>query len=346
MPEHNNFALNQLIRCMKKLFTFFFLLFAFVVSAQQLTPAELKQFKLRQDSLKKFAYAIVNGKDAAVRFRSDSNFTKILVRALVQDNSFYFPFDSLKTISKLYSPDSVFRIFTWQVVKDDDYCRQRGFIQMRKQAGNQKFIPLRDASEFIENDTDTIANHLWWIGAVYYRIIEKEHLGKKYYTMLGYDENNIRSTKKWIDVMWFDEKAVPVFGLPAAFSFAKDTVRRADVNRFLLEYKKDARARVQYDEEMEMILFDHLISESNEPNKRYTLIPDGDYEGFKWTNGQWLHIDKVFDFKLKDGEAPIPEAIDFKHKEKMGEGVEPAPTTPAPQKKPAAKPPVKKKSGG
>ncbi len=328
---------------MKKMLTLFCLLIVFVAGAQQLSPVELKQFKLKQDSLKKFAFDIVNGKDAAVRFRSDSNFTRILVRALIQDKSFNFPFDSLKTISKLYSPDSSFRIFTWQVVKDDDYCRQRGFIQMRKPNGTQKFIPLRDASEFTEADADTIANHQWWIGAVYYRIIENEYLGKKYYTLLGYDENNIRSTKKLIDVLWFDEKGVPMFGLPSAFSFAKDSVPKPGMARYLMEYKKDGRARVQYDEEMNMIIFDHLISETNEPGKVYTLIPDGDYEGFQWTNGQWLHIDKVFDFKLKDGEAPIPEAIDFKQKTRIGDGVEPAPKT---DKKPVAKPPAKKKPRG
>ncbi len=335
--------MNQLIPVMKNLLTLFFLLIFFTAGAQQLTTAELKQFKLKQDSLKKFAFNIVNGKDAAVRFRSDSNFTRILVRALIQDKSFSFPFDSLKTISKLYSPDSSFRIFTWQVVKDDDYCRQRGFIQMRKPNGTQKFIPLRDVSEFTEADADTIANHQWWIGAVYYRIIENQYLGKKYYTLLGYDENNIRSTKKLIDILWFDDKGVPMFGLPSAFSFVKDSVPKPGMTRYLLEYKKDGRARVQYDEEMNMIIFDHLISETNEPGKVYTLIPDGDYEGFQWTNGQWLHIDKVFDFKLKDGEAPIPEAIDFKQKAKIGDGVEPAPKT---DKKPVAKPPVKKKPGG
>lgn len=303
------------------------------LNAQQLTPVELKQFKIRQDSLKKFGYEIINGKDAAVRFRSDSTFTKILVRAIIQNKSFQFPFDSLTTISKIYSPDSSFRIFTWQVVKDDDYCRQKGFIQLRNPIGNQKFIPLRDYSEFTSADTDTIADNMAWIGAVYYRIILKEYLDKKYYTLLGYDENNTRSTKKWIDILWFNEQGSPTFGLPAAFSYAKDSVAKPDLNRFLLEYKKDARARVQYDEEMDMILFDHLISETNEPNKRYTYIPDGDYEGFQWKNGQWLHIDKVFDFKLKDGEAPVPDGLN-ENKEKIKS--EP--------KKPIV--PVKKKPGG
>jgi hypothetical protein len=323
------------------------LLFAAVgnLHAQQLSPTEVKQFKIKQDSLKKHAFNIINGKDAAVRFRSDSNFTKILVRSLLLKNSFSFPFDSLKTISRLYSPDSLFRIFTWQVVKDDNYCRQRGFIQMKTADGSLKLFPLRDVSEFTERDTDTIANSAGWIGAIYYRIIAKEHRGEKFYTLLGYDENNVRSTKKWIDVMWFDDKGMPTFGMNNAFSFAKDSVPKPSVNRFLLEYKKDARARVQYDEEMDMILYDHLISETNEPNKKYTFIPDGDYEGFQWTNGQWLHIDKVFDFKLKDGEAPVPDAIDFKNKTTVGEETPKEKPKASPAKK-TTKPPVKKKSGG
>ncbi len=330
---------------MKKLLTLFVLFSALALQAQKLTPVELKQFRLKQDSLKQFSYDIVNGKDAAIRFRSDSNFTRILVRSLIMDKSFLFPFDSLTTISKLYSPDSSFRIFTWQVVKDDNYCRQRGFIQMRKPTGNQKFIPLRDVSEFTDNRTDTIANNLGWIGAVYYKIIEKENKGKKYYTLLGYDENNVKTTRKWIDVLSFDEQNQPVFGLPSAFTFAEDTIPKPAVARFLLEYKKDGRARVQYDEEMDMIIYDHLISETNEPNKVYTYIPDGDYEGFQWKNGQWQHIEKVFNFKLKDGEAPVPEAIDFKEREKIGDGVIPVEQQPVQQKKTNPKPPVKKKGG-
>ncbi len=327
---------------MKQLTLICCLLTVLGANAQLFTPTEIRLFKIKQDTLKKFSHEIVNGKDAAVRFRSDSNFTRTLVRTLLLKNSFHFPLDSLKSISKLYSPDSLFRIFTWQVVKDDNYCRQRGFIQMNTKDGSLQLFPLRDVSEFTTADTDTIANHQGWIGAIYYRIILKKHLGKSYYTLLGYDENNIRSTKKWIDVLWFDEKGMPVFGLPAAFSFAKDSIRRNDVNRFLLEYKKDGRVRVQYDEEMDMILFDHLISESNEPNKKYTLIPDGDYEGFQWKNGQWLHIDKVFHYKLKDGEAPIPDAFDFNQKQKTELPEIKTPVKKIPVKKSAT---AKKKNG-
>ncbi len=58
-----------------------------------------------------------------------------------------------------------------------------------------------------------------------------------------------------------------------------------------------------------MIVYDHLISENDEPNDKTTYIPDGDYEGFKWVNGKWQHVDKVFTFKLEDGQAPVPDPI-------------------------------------
>lgn len=295
----------------KKLLLFFTLLCTMHnLFAQLRTPAENKFFRQKEDSLKRYAYEIVNGKDAAVRFRSDSNFTKIIVRALLQQNSFFYPFDSLTTISRLYAPDSMFRVFTWQVVRDDNYCRQRGFIQMKTTNGQLKLFPLRDVSEFTEADADTIANHGGWIGAVYYRIILKEKNGKKVYTLLGYDENNARTTRKYIEVLSFDEQGQPLLGMQDVFTFQNDSLPQPPKNRFVLEYKKDARARLQYDDEMNVIIYDHLISESNEPNKKYTLIPDGDYEAFEWKDGTWQHIDKLFHFKLKDGEAPVPIPLD------------------------------------
>lgn len=316
---------------MKQLLIFILFFLASQAQAQTFSASELKDLRLRQDSLKQLAFKIVNNESAAVRFRSDSTFTKIMVRALLKKNSFQFPFDSLLSISRMYSEDSVFRIFTWQVVKDDNYCRQRGFIQLKTKDGSLKLFPLRDVSEFTQAPVDTIANNLGWIGAVYYRIVLKQYEGRNFYTLFGYDENNIRSTRKWMDILSFDELGAPVFGKQNAFSFAKDSIPKSPVNRFLIEYKKDARARVQYDEERGIIIYDHLISESNEPQKKYTLIPDGDYEGFEWKNGQWQHIDKVFNFKLKDGEAPVPEPF---INEKL------------PVRNPTPKPPIKKKPGG
>jgi hypothetical protein len=289
--------------------------------AQRYTRADLSSLRAREDSMVSLAEQIVEGREAADRFRSDSAFTRMLVRALKTSHSFDYPFDSLRTISHLYAPDSSFRIFTWQVIRDQSLHRRHGAIQMRTPDGSLKLFPLIDRAHLINTPADTVTNHEWWIGSIYYRIVKKEHQGKSFYTLLGYDEHTMRSTRKRIEILTFDPGGQPTFG-GNYISFQQDTVRKAPQSRFWIEYKKDGNARMQYDTEMDMIIYDHLISESNEPAKKYTYIPDGDYEGFKWVNGQWVHIEKVFTQKLKDGEAPIVSPI---AEDKMGNKAKEAP---------------------
>jgi hypothetical protein len=174
---------------------------------------------------------------------------------------------------------------------------------MKTTDGSLKLFPLIDRSNLIVNQQDTVTNNEWWIGSIYYKIILKEHLGKKFYTFLGYDEHSIRSTKKRIEVMHFNENGSPIFG-GVFFNFSQDSILQKDKSRYWIEYKKNGNARLLYDEEMDLIMVEHLISETNEPGKKFTYIPDGDYEGFKWIKGKWQHIEKVFNFKLEDGQAP------------------------------------------
>ena len=76
-----------------------------------------------------------------------------------------------------------------------------------------------------------------------------------------------------------------------------------------MEFKKAAGARLAYDTDLDLIIAEHLESESNQPNKKWTLIPDGDYEGFKWKNGKWVHVEKVFNYKTPEGQEPVPEPL-------------------------------------
>jgi hypothetical protein len=288
---------------------FFSLLSSRPLLAQHIRPGDLKELDIRQDSLSRFADDIVNAQEAEQRFRSDSTFIRMLVRALKVPGSFYFPFDSLETISKLYPPDSSFRIFTWQVKKDEFIYMQRGAIQMRTADGSLKLFGLHDVSMFTPNPNDSVRSPSNWIGAIYYRIIEKKWNEKNIYTLLGFDDFNIGSNKKWMEILTFNEQGLPVFGGPY-FSFRDDSIKSKKVPaRFNIEYKKEAVTTFNYDTSMDMIIYDHLISETDEPVRKETYIPDGDYEGFKWVNGQWLHVDKVFTFTLQNGQFPQDQKI-------------------------------------
>ncbi len=284
------------------------LLLMFAAQAQRISKADVKLLQQKEDSLKKFAVKIIQGINSSDRFYADSVFTKMLVRGLKTPNSFYYAFDSLETISRLYAPDSSFRIFTWQMVINDNVIRQHGAIQMRTYDGSLKLYPLIDKSDVTIQVNDTVANNKGWIGAVYYNIVQKKAGNQNYYTLLGFDENNIRSNKKLIEVLHFDGEE-PVFG-GRFFSFEEDSVFKTSIGRYIMEFKKEDGPKLNYDPEMDMIIVEHLISETNEPNKKWTYVGDGDYEGFKWKNGKWVHIEKIFNQVTPLGQMPVPAPLD------------------------------------
>ena len=76
-----------------------------------------------------------------------------------------------------------------------------------------------------------------------------------------------------------------------------------------MEYKKEAGPSLNYDDELKMIVMEHLISESNEPNKKWTLVGDGDYEGLRWIGGKWVYISKIFNEVTPEGLPPTPQPI-------------------------------------
>jgi len=271
------------------------------------SKADVKILQQKEDSLRALAVQIIQGRNADDRFSADSSFTRMLVRALKTRHSFHYPFESFQTISVLYAPDSVFRIFTWQMVINENVIRQHGAIQMKTWDGSLKLYPLIDKSDVTGNVADTIGNHLGWIGAIYYKLIQKKSGNQNYYTLLGFDENNIRSSRKIIEVLHFANDE-PVFG-GRYFSYEEDSVFKTSQSRYIMEYKKEAGPRLNYDTDLDMIIMEHLISESKEPHKKWTLVGDGDYEGFAWKNGKWVHIEKVFNVVTPDGQAPVPNPI-------------------------------------
>lgn len=294
---------------MKHLFVILLCFSTFSAMAQRLSMADRAILEKLQDSLRAISYDVINGKDQVVREERNDYFIPQLVSALKTKYSFYYPFDSLKTVAKVYPQDSAFRIFTWPLENDNSTFRHFGVIQMNTKDGSLKLFPLFDNSDFSRN-MDTISNNKGWIGCLYYAMVQRHYFNAEYYTLFGWDANSQTSQKKIIEMLTF-KNGEPVFGGPF-FSFAEDTVPKPGRNRFHIEYKREAVAAVNYDPEMDMIIFDHLISETNEPLKKYTYIPDLDYEGFKWKAGKWVHVEKVFHDALQLNKYPIGQPVDKK----------------------------------
>jgi hypothetical protein len=301
---------------MKKFAFLYIALIPILLNAQQrISSTDYKALQQQEVFLKPTAVKIIQGITSKDRFVADSLFTRQFVNALKTKNSFYFPFDSLETVSRLYAPDSSFKIFTWQMMINDNVIRQHGAIQMRTYDGSLKLYPLIDKSDITTKLLDTVGNNKGWIGAIYYKIVQKKSSNQNYYTLIGYDENNIRTNRKIIEVLHFANDE-PTFG-GRFFSFENDKPFKTSQSRYIMEYKKNASPRLNYDDELDMIIVEHLISEEGKPNSKWTLVGDGDYEGFVWKNGKWIHVNKVFNQATPNGKEPVPVPLD---KSKMGGG--------------------------
>jgi len=280
-----------------------FLFCSFISTAQPITDVDRSNFSAMETILREQAFNIINGKEWSERLQADSLFTRTLVRTLRAKHSFRYAFDSLGTVSMLYAPDSSFRIFSWQLMRDPYYYRYKAAIQYNTPDGSLRLTPLFDASPFTDQPCDSIRAASQWIGAVYYNVLLHQYQGKKYYTLLGYDENNEVTTRKWMEVLTFGADGQPKLG-GLFFEYRPDERKPPlPAYRFLLEYKKGAGARLNYDPDLKMITFASLVSEKGNPAVHATLVPEGSFEGFRWQNGKWVHVPVVEEL---DPNRPIP----------------------------------------
>lgn len=288
--------LNRIVACIGSLL----LLCTVNVKAQD----GFQQIKTIEDSLLITADSMYNGFMPEVRSIYNEKFIKQLVRALKNPNSFNYPFDSLGTkINIIYPEDKSFRIFNWTVPADVT-TRYYGAIQM---PGEQlKLYPLIDCStELGKLSEDTVLTEGRWYGALIYRIMKNDLQDKSVYTLFGKNASSPISNKKLMDPMTLTDKG-PVFGAPI-FNVRSQARPNDRVNRFIIEYKKDVQASLNWDNELNIVFFDKLVSQVNDPNRKYTYVPSGAYDGFRWIDGYWNYLQDIIPVEaLKDGQAPTP----------------------------------------
>ncbi len=272
----------------------------------QLSGMDRKRLLQEQDSLQKLSFEMVNASMSQDRQSACDQFIPALVNALKVEYSYDFPFDSLKQVSILYDKDSTFRIFTWAIARSDIQYRFYGALQMNSRDGKLRLFPFFDNTLYTHNP-DTITSNEAWLGALYYNMVETKKKGRPLYTLMGWCGFSFRTNKKVLEVLTFKE-GHPVFGAPV-FNFEKDSLDRGIRNRFFLEYKRDGNAGMNYNPRLQMIIYDHLTSLKKDPENKATLVPDGTYEGFKWENGYWIHVPKVFHDTLV--RPPVPNPLEF-----------------------------------
>ncbi len=265
---------------------------------------DLEKFHIMEDSMLLNIDSMYTAIIPDTRLFYCEKFVHQLVRTLKIPNSYYYAFGKIeKKISIMYPDDKSFRIFNWQIVPTDVTRRYYGAIQMEGE--ELKLYPLVDyTTELGKTAADSVLTNGKWFGALYYRIITHEVSGKPVYTLFGLNASNPISNKKVMDPMSITPDG-PVFGA-AIFNMTGDKdLKFGSIYRFIMEYKKEVQASMNWDDDLKTVFFDKLVSQANDPNRKYTFVPSGEYDGFKWDNEQWNYITNLIPIQnLKDGEAP------------------------------------------
>ena len=269
------------------LFSVLFLYFIHLFSQKQ--EKEFATLLLYQDTLVSLQQKMFKGKNDGEKYRANRIFLNILQRALNTKNSFEFGFDSLTSIARLVSPDKLFKIYNWNIPKEDGTHEYFGFIQaFTKKAKMYVVYPLIDKSGDVINPENYISDNNKWYGMLYYKILEKKYKKKTSYILLGWDGNDKLTSKKIIDVLSFSDDGSPRFG-DGIFEMGKRLPKRV-----VFEYSAQIVMSLKYDEQRRLIVFDHLAPPSNGLEGQHQFYgPDMSYDGFIFKKGKWIYVEDV-----------------------------------------------------
>lgn len=248
---------------------------------------------------------------------------------LQQEGAFKTSFPELDDhLGILYAPDRSFRLFNWNIAYTNGTHSYFAYILRKTGHGNRELIelkPLQSASDRNKKTgggmrkqelerMDLQANE--WLPALYYRIIQKEREGKRFYTLLGWEGKDQLTTRKMIEVLRFDEKGSPVFGLPAFKKAEEDKDKQGwrekearrrrrttragrkkerPKERIIFEYTDDAVMSLRYEEDKDRIVFNQLVPKRPDLKGMYEFYgPDLFFNAYVWNKaGHWAFKKKV-----------------------------------------------------
>lgn len=266
---------------------------------------DFEEIRQIEDSMLLMADSMYHAPIPDDRAAYTERFVKHLVEALQEPNSFDYQFPKLKElINIMYPEDRSFRIFNWGIAPTEHTRRYYGAVQLPGE--DLKLFPLIDYSSKIKDCLeDTVLTDGKWLGGIIYKIIPQKVDGEIVYTVFSLNASSPISNKKMLDPMIITEEGV-TFGAPI-FEYNSRCHPEKLINRFVIEYKKDVQASMNWEEDFDAIFFDRLVSQVNDPNRRYTFVPSGRYDGFKWRGNKWSFVKDLIPIDMReDGEAPVP----------------------------------------
>lgn len=219
-----------------------------------------------------------------LREKINASIIDIFGSALTLPESFDHPYDSLFSLGKVNSADSLVRIITWSYSDTPSDHKYFGYIQLRNEDRSELSLYFLKEEEHSGHEfDDAVFCHTKWYGALYYQVHTVYYDNKTYYTLIGFDFNNLLTNKKMVDVLTFQD-GVPRFGAPVFH--LPDGIK----SRIEFEYSSRVVMLLRYFPERDMIIYDHLSPSSPTLAGQYRYYgPDMSYDALRFERGGWVH---------------------------------------------------------
>ena len=150
---------------LKRLITTFILLYL-AGSAIPVFTQNHPSLKQAEDSLKSIARLITISSSDSERITLNIAFHKTLNQAVRMAGSFNYPFDSLKILGKLKSPDGRFRMYNWNLPQSDGTNTSYCLLQVYDKSGDQyNYFDLNDRSDSTDQPDLQILDIDHWFGS-------------------------------------------------------------------------------------------------------------------------------------------------------------------------------------
>lgn len=281
--------------------TFLFLqILHFDLHSQSINNSELTIY---EDSLSDlFNTLAITKSDSEKRAVNNFIINKLLI-ALESDNSFSYPFDSIKKLGKITSEDNQIRIYTWNVAFSDFSFKYYTIVQIfnEKEKTYNSYL-LKDNSDNIENPENANLNADNWYGALYYQIVVSKYKKKKTYILIGWKGFSNFSTKKVIDAMEISKN------VELKFAQSVFKINNEKKKRIIFEFSARASMTCHYDQQYNMIIYDHLSPSNSKYAGQYQYYgPDITQDALIFNNGFWTYNPNVDVRNLKPKNKPKNE---------------------------------------
>ena len=230
----------------------------------------------------------ISAKTEEERLAVADTFTNLLDMIIGTKASFEFPFEKVKNLSKLISPDKNFRIYTWSVPLRNGSFKYFGRLVLKE---DEKFrvVKLIDAAATLENPEHRQLKPDQWYGAIYYDLVKTKHKKKTYYTLIGYRPDKSSHNEKVLEVLStnnfdpirFGEK---IFNTPRL----NEHKYQRRPYRLIFRYNPTIVASLKYIPQRKEIVFDHLAPpDASQHNQWHLYGPDFTFDALYWEKDNW-----------------------------------------------------------